>query len=113
MNEMLLEWMTWIGEYTETNGGKLLRDHVKKLDAQVISAGEPGGIRGRQLLGIQVTASIIFPIFWGYILSYIPIFDFMFSGPHQILVFLLLIAIGFYFPQMNIKDRIKTRHHTI
>jgi tight adherence protein C len=113
MNQMLIEWMTGIGHYAEVNGGKLLRDHVKTLDAQVISAGEPAGIRGRQLLGIQITAAIIFPFFWGYILSSIPIFDFMFNGPHQILVFLFLIAIGFYFPQMNIKDRIKTRHQSI
>lgn len=113
MNEMLLEWMLGIGQYAEANGGKLIRDHVKKLDGQIISAGEPGGIRGRHLVGIQISASIIFPIFWGYILSSIPIFDFLFSGPHQILVFLGLIGIGFYFPQMNIKDRIATRHKEI
>ena len=113
MKENLLYLMRWVGAFAVRTAGTGLDDYVKKLDAKLVSAGDPSDVHGLELLGIQIVSAVIFPIFWGIILVSIPLFDFLFNGPHQILVYLGLIAIGFFFPYMNVNDRVTVRHRAL
>lgn len=93
--------------------GTSLDPYVSGLDQKLLNAGEPGGISGRTLLGIQLASAVFFPVFWGFALSRLPWFQFLFDGPHAFLVMLALILVGFFFPVMNVNDRIAARHKSI
>ena len=102
-----------LGLFGEHCAGTGLNDYVKSLDAKLVAAGDPADVHGRELLGIQMASAVILSVIWGFILATIPGFDFLFNGPHQILVFLALIVTCFYFPYMNVKERITARHKSI
>lgn len=113
MKQYFLSLMQALGSFTERCAGTGLDDYVKKLDAKLVAAGDPLHVHGRELLGIQVVSAVVFSVLWGSILAHISWFDFLFNGPHQVLVFLALILFGFYFPCMNVNDRITLRHKSI
>lgn len=98
------------GRYFQLNAGNTLDDYVSRLHKLILAAGAPGDLKSLELLGIQIFSGIIFPVFWVFILMQIPAFDFLFKGPAQVVLFLALIAAGFYFPLMNLQDRMKKRH---
>lgn len=113
MQTTLVQYMGRLGREASRRVGPNAEAYVKKLDAALISAGEPPDVHGYELLGIQVVSAVLFPVVWGYILSSMSLFDFLFNGPHQVLVFMLLIVVGFLFPYMNVRDRVGKRHQKI
>ena len=98
------------GRYFQANAGNTLDDYLERLRKLLMGAGNPGDLTAIQLLGIQIFSGIAFPVFWVFVLMQIPAFDFLFKGPGQVVLFLALIAAGFYFPLMNLQDRMKKRH---
>ena len=113
MKRNILGMMRRIGVFAQRIGSPHLDEYTKKLDARLVSAGSDEDMHGEELLGIQILSAVAFPIVWGLTLSRIPWFDFLFDGPHQILVFLALIGLGFYFPYKYVGERITLRHKAI
>lgn len=113
MNEMLLQWVGAFGKRIHERLGEHLDGYMAKLDGALIASGDPAEVHAPELLGIQVVSAVAFPVIWGYILAYIPLFDFLFNGPHQVFVIMLLILFGFMFPYLNVRDRIGKRQQEI
>ncbi|MCE9614444.1 MAG: type II secretion system F family protein [Lentisphaerae bacterium] len=113
MNRTVQTWLGQIGAGARDAAGGSLDEFVKGVEQKLVSAGEPGGLRGPDLFGLQLVSAVIFPLTATLILRQIPMFDFLFEGPKQILVYLGLIAFGFQFPMINIKERIEKRHKEI
>jgi tight adherence protein C len=87
--------------------------HVEKLNAMLITAGEPEGTKGVDLFGMQLAGAAIFPFFWGLIFNKIGFLTFMVEGPKQILTYAGLVGLGFAFPAMNLGEKIKVRQKSI
>jgi len=102
-----------IGRGAEQRSGRLAENYIKKLDNLLIAAGEPGEFKGVELFGTQLMAVLVLPVVLGVILSQIGWFSFLFQGPKQALVYVALMAVGFFFPVKNIQERAKKRQKTI
>jgi tight adherence protein C len=113
MNIKLRQFFSTVGETVRGQCGNFGLQYVKHHDAVLISAGQPGGLTGIELLGLQVVSMILFPLLWGVVLYQLGIFDFLFEGPKQILVYLGLMAAGFTFPAMNVGERAVRRKRAI
>src|SRR5678815_512987 len=113
MNTSSREFFGAIGEKARLRLGPLAANHIKKLDQKLIAAGEPGELKGVQLFGIQLVVMIAFPVVWGFVLYESGLASFLFEGPKQILVYLLLMLAGFAFPTLNLGEKIKKRQKSI
>jgi len=113
MHLALKHFLGSIGETVCVRGGKTAEGYVSKLDMELIAAGEPGELKGTELLGVQVVAAVVLPVFWGAVFSQIGFLSFLFAGPKQILVYLGLFLLGFLFPAMNVRERAAKRKHII
>ncbi len=113
MNAKLKKFFVSLGEKAQRPFGPVARDYVARLDALLISAGEPGELKGIELLGLQVTGLVVLPLFWGVLLSHIGLLDFLFKGPKQVLVYLGLMAAGFFFPVYNVREKAAERKKKI
>jgi tight adherence protein C len=113
MNATFKEWFHSIGVTGLERGGGLAENHVKKLDARLIAAGEPGDMKGVDLFGIQIFCGIVFPVFWGFVFHEVGFVSFLVEGPKQVLVYIALLLFGFLFPTMNIGERAKARQKAI
>jgi tight adherence protein C len=102
-----------VGSMLQRQAGTALDDYVVHLDEDLVRSGEPEGMDGLTVLGFQGISAVLFPVIWGVIIRKTGMFDFIFSGPHVILVFIGLTALGFHFPRMSIRDRIKRRLESI
>jgi len=113
MKQNILALMDRLGGRIQESAGGSLDDYVKGLHAKVLAAGEPEGLTAESLFGLQLSSALLLPLFAAYIVTNVPMFDFLQNGPQQIIVYLVLIAFGFYFPVMNLKERIGRRHASI
>jgi tight adherence protein C len=113
MNTNLKNMLAALGEKGCQWGGGLASKHVEKLNAQLIMAGEPGELKGMELFGVQLLCLVLFPIFWGAIISQFGFLAFLLEGPKQILVYLGLGYLGFAFPASNLRERAKKRQKSI
>src|ERR1043165_915974 len=113
MNQLLIQSSDWVGRMASQWLSPWSDRHMQKLQGQLIAAGEPGNLTGRQLFGIQVVTMLVFPVFWPLVLTQLGLFDFLVTGPKQILVYVALMACGFMFPAANIRERIKKRHRSV
>lgn len=113
LKQSMLEWMGSLGARARDSAGGALDDYMKGLNDKVLAAGEPEGLTPESLFGLQLLSALLLPLFSAYIIINVPMFDFLHSGPQQIIVYLLLIAMGFQFPVMNVKERIARRHSDI
>ena len=113
MNAALKGFLNSVGEIGRERFGDVAEKHVAKLDAKLITAGEPGDMKGIVLFGIQLVLMVFFPIFWGIIFSQIGFLHFFVEGPKQFLVYMGLIMLGFMFPAMNLNERAKKRQKSI
>jgi tight adherence protein C len=113
MNATLKQFFGEIGVKIRPLGGGFTDNYIKKLDAQLIIAGEPGDLKGIELFGIQVCVLFLFPIIWGGILYQSGLFGFLFEGPKQVLVYAALMIVGFLFPAFNIAEKAKKRQRVI
>jgi tight adherence protein C len=102
-----------LGAWLQRAASPALDNYVHSLEEELIAAGEPANLTAKDMLGLQVSAAMFFPLFWAYVLIKIPAFDFLFDGPQQILFYLAMMAAGFYFPVMNIRERKSRRQHSI
>lgn len=87
--------------------------HVQKLDQILVTAGEPGEMKGVSVFGAQVFTAIIFPVFWTVVLKQLGLVDFLFEGPKQAITYVVLCAAGFFFPMMSIKEKAAARQRSI
>jgi tight adherence protein C len=113
MNVKLRQFFASAGDLSVKRFGSPAATYVRHHDALLISAGQPGGLLGVELLGIQVVSMILFPVVWGSLLFQFGLFDFLFEGPKQLLVYLGLMAGGFIFPATNISERAARRKQSI
>jgi tight adherence protein C len=113
MNPALSEFLASVGEKGREWGGNFATKHVQTLDRQLIAAGEPDGMKGTVLFGIQLVCAIIFPLFWGFIFHKMSMFEGLVEGPKQFLVYIGLLLLGFIFPVMNLGEKIKKRQKSI
>jgi tight adherence protein C len=113
MNAVLQQFAGWLGEQGLRWTGRISEKHVEKLNARLITAGEPGNLKGVELFGMQLLSMVLFPLFWGVVIDQVGWLSFLGEGPKQILVDAGLVAAGFAFPVMNINERIKKRQKSI
>ncbi len=109
----ILSFLGRIGEKAGSSSGSALDDYMKGLNEKVLAAGEPEGLTPASVLGIQLVSAIVLPLVAAFIIVNVPTFDFLHDGPQQIIVYLGIIAFGFYFPVMNMNERIGRRHRSI
>ncbi|MEI6970998.1 MAG: type II secretion system F family protein [bacterium] len=102
-----------IGEATRRAAGTSAYEYVRKLDRTITAAGMEHTMTGVDMLGEQVISLVLFPAFWLYVFSQLEFFAFVFEGPLQVVFYLLLIAGGFFFPTIRVRDRIKSRHELV
>lgn len=103
-----------IGRLALRMGGTTAEEYVRKLDTMLIAAGMEHKTTGLDILGEQMVSLILFPAFWLYVFSQLgDMFAFIFEGPVQILFYLILIILGFFFPTLRVRDRIKKRQEII
>jgi tight adherence protein C len=113
MNVALKQFCGSVGETVRTRLGGVANGYVEKLDRQLVAAGEPGELKGVELLGIQSSLTVLFPVFWGLVIYQLGFLSFLFEGPKQVLFYAALMAMGFMFPAMNIQERARKRQRTI
>jgi tight adherence protein C len=113
MNTVIKGWLQLVGEKCRQWGGAPASRYVESLNALLITAGEPGDLKGVELFGIQIICLVAFPIFWGAVFSQIGFLGFLVQGPKQVLVYLALLMLGFMFPAHNIRERAQQRKKTI
>jgi tight adherence protein C len=94
-------------------GGTLANKHVETLNARIVTAGDPGDVKGIQLFGIQLFLAVFFPLFWGVVFAHISMLTFLVDGPKQVLVYIGLLLFGFSFPAMNLREKAQTRQKSI
>lgn len=105
--------MGGLGREAKIRSNGLADEHLAKLEGTLIAAGDPGQLRNIEVLGIQVLIAVLFPILWATIFIQLDLLSFLFEGPKQILVYLGLMAFGFWFPVFNLKERVRKRQHSI
>ena len=113
MNKVLESTLDGVGATVQNIVGTSADDYVKGLSGTIIAGGVEGSITGRQLLGAQVISMVLFPIIWLSILSQVPFVAFIFEGTKQVFFYIAFIALGFFFPTMNIGDKKARRQEAI
>lgn len=102
-----------MGEWANRATGGALDDHLENLQRKIVSAGLEGETTPEKILGIQMVSAVIAPIFVVYVIRFFNFFPGLFQGPGQIVLYLALIGFGFYFPSMNLGDRMAKRQKQI
>lgn len=102
-----------IGTGIRANTGDALDDHLERLRKRLLSAGSPYDLNPTEALGLQGISGILFPVLWIALFTQMPQMRFLFSGPLQIVVYVLLILIGLFFPVMNLSERAAARQRSI
>ncbi len=102
-----------LGKWAKTSSGGSLDDYLEDLQGKITAAGMDDKTDSVQLLGIQLISALVVPIFVVFVVRYFGMFSGIFEGPGQILLYVVLIAFGFYFPAMNIKERMQKRQKAI
>jgi len=113
MSPALKEFFGKVGASVRLRVGGTADGYVQKLDRLLIVAGEPDDLKGAELFGIQVVCAVVFPIFWGFVLSHFGFTSFLFAGPKMVLTMLGLLIFGFMFPAFNIRERAAKRQKKI
>jgi tight adherence protein C len=113
MNIALKNSFAVLGTTASQPLGAFAENHIKKLDNLLIIAGQPDDLKGVQVLGMQVLGLVFMPVFWGIVLQQFSWTSFLFEGPKQVLSYLGLMVIGFYFPIMSIREKAKKRQKSI
>jgi tight adherence protein C len=113
MKDMLNKTFSIIGEWVRVITGTSGDDYLAKLNRDLVAAGMEDSIPAARLLGEQTLSLIWFPIVWLFIFSMMPFFRFMFEGPKQILFYVGMMAAGFFFPTLRVRDRMKNRQESI
>jgi tight adherence protein C len=113
MNLTLKRFFGSLGETGRQWFGNLAQKHIDKMDATLITAGEPGEIKGVEVFGIQLFSMVAFPAFWIIVILQFSFLSFLAEGPKQVLVYLGLMAAGFVFPAMNLDERARSRQKAI
>ena len=102
-----------IGLWAKRSSGTGLDDYLENLKGMVVAAGVEHQTNAERILGMQLLSSFLVPLIIVFILRSTHVADGVFQGPAQILVYLALIAFGFYFPRMNLKERMAKRQKQI
>lgn len=102
-----------IGRKVDRASAGGLDDYIEKLGRTIISAGMEDKTAAHQMLGIQMVSAMVVPLVVLFIIRYLGMFDGLFQGPGQIVLYIVLIAFGFYFPMMNIKERMAKRQKQV
>ena len=102
-----------LGFWAKRSSGTGLDDYLKSLQETIVAAGEEGATNAERILGMQLVSSLVTPAVIVFILRWFHIAEGIFKGPIQILVYLALIAFGFYFPRMSLKERVAKRQKQI
>jgi tight adherence protein C len=110
---VFLKWAGPTGEAVNKSTGYLLNGYLDKLGRSLKALGEPEGLTPNAILGIQTIVAVIFPIFWISVFRFLKLAEGLFQGPVQILVYLGFIAFGFYFPYMNLMEKVRVRQKQI
>lgn len=105
--------MERLGRSVHRATGTALDDHLGRLDERIVGAGAEGTTSSDKILGLQMVSAVLVPIFAVYVIRFFKLFPGIFDGPAQILLYLGLIAFGFYFPAMNLRDRMLKRQKEI
>lgn len=105
--------LTNLGKWAEQQSGGGLNDYLRDLQGKLIAAGMEDTTNAHKMLGVQLLSAVLVPVFVVFVIRYLGLFSGLFQGPAQILLYLALIGFGFYFPAMNIKERIEKRHKQI
>jgi tight adherence protein C len=113
MSPALQQFFGSVGEKGRRWFGRTAEKHIDKLGGQLITAGEPGNLKGVELFGIQLVVMIVFPLFWGLIINEVGLLSFLAEGPKQVLTYAALFVVGFMFPAMNLKEKIRVRQKSI
>ena len=102
-----------LGRWAKTSSGTGLDDYLSNLQGLVVAAGVEHKTNAVRILGMQLICSLILPLVVVFILRSAHIAEGLFKGPVQIFVYLALIAFGFYFPRMNLNERVTKRQKQI
>lgn len=102
-----------LGLAIQANAGDALDEHLITLKKKLLAAGSPYDLTPVHALGIQAVSGLLFPLLWIGIFSQMPQMHFLFVGPHQIIVYLILIFVGIFFPVMNLNERARNRQKSI
>jgi tight adherence protein C len=106
-------FFTILGGWAKKKSGGGFDDYLNSLQIKITAAGMESKTNSVQLLGIQLVSAVVFPVLVVFVIRYFGMFSFLFKGPAQILFYLALIAFGFYFPAMNIKERMSRRQKAL
>lgn len=118
MKRLLLDFFISIGTSVRWYLGRVgfhsaLASHLKRLDRLLVLAGEPWGFTGTAVLGVQFIAMLFLPILFGAVLYFSTLFPYLFEGPKQIILYSMLVVVGFGFPVFNLKERAAERQRQI
>jgi tight adherence protein C len=102
-----------LGRRVSRASGGGLDDYVENLGRTVVSAGMEDKTNAHQLLGFQMLSALVVPAVILFIIRYFGMFEGLFHGPGQIVLYLVLIAFGFYFPLMNVRERMAKRQKKV
>ena len=105
--------MAKLGSWVNRGTGSSLDDHLANLGVKIVGAGEEDKTSPEKILGQQVVSAMVVPVFVVYVIRFFNIFPGIFQGPAQILLYLGLIAFGFYVPAMSLRDKILKRQKQI
>ena len=110
---MAKDMLTNLGRWARQTAGSGLDDYMEAQKGYIIAAGLDAKLTAEKLLGIQLFSSLVFPVVVVFIIRYMNMMEGIFQGPGQIILYLVLIAFGFYFPTMNVKERMAKRQKAI
>ena len=105
--------MAKLGGWVNAASGHSLNDHLARLEEKIIGAGMEGETSGEKILGMQIVSAMLTPVFIVYVIRFFNFFPGIFEGPAQILLYLGLIAFGFHFPAMTLRDKMLKRQKQI
>ena len=113
MNARIRQLLATLGQEAARPLGRHTEGYVRSLDELLVVAGEPGDLKGDELLGLQVLSMVLFPLVVVFILRETHVVDFLFEGPKQGLVYLAFLAAGLMFPLANIREKARKRQRTV
>ena len=105
--------LTNLGRWARRTSGTGLDEYIQSTHGKIVAAGMDDKTSGEQLLGIQLLCAVVFPLFVVFVMRYPGIAENLFKSPAQIILYVVLIAFGFYFPLMNVKERMAKRQKRI
>ncbi len=108
-NDMLSQ----IGKWGLRNAGGGLDDYSDNLRATITAAGIEDKTNQHKMLGVQIVSSLVVPAVALFIIRKMGMMESLFEGPAQILLYLVLIGFGFYFPIMSLKEKKAKRQKRI